>query len=384
MDLEQKLKILGRSARFDLCGDCDLKGTGRVRESGDRWHYPELVPDGEQSVMLRVLMTNRCENRCSYCENAAQRDFQEATLLPEEIADHFALLYHRGQARSLFLSSAVRDSTEQTMMRMAETLELIRFRHRIPAYIHAKILPGTSDDLIQRVLRLSTRVSVNLEVPDREAMARIGHPKDFDQGLYGRIQYISALLKNPTFKKKSQTTQFVVGAAGETDKRLLDTMSHLYLDLKLSRIYFSAYQPPGRFIFGAPRAPLTREHRLYQADFLLRKYGFHAKEIPLGEGDRLSLAEDPKSAWARLHPEFFPVEINRASSKTLLRVPGLGPVSVKRILKARREGKITSLHHLEALRIRPLPALEYLLLDGQGFPNARGDKRQERLGFAGA
>ena len=364
MNLEQRLKILGRKARFDLCGDCDLKGTGRLRAEGDRWHYPELVPDGTRSVMLRVLMTNRCKNNCFYCENAAGRDFREASVSPDELAAHFCSLYAKGLARSLFLSSAVRVSTEFTMTRMVETLELIRFKYRVPAYIHLKILPDSSDGLIRRGIRLATRVSLNLEVPGRKRMEEIGAPKDFDKGLYGRTRYVSDLLRDPSLSRKSQTTQFVVGASGEADQEFLGMMSHLYDDLNLSRIYFSAFQPPGAADFGAPRAPLLREHRLYQVDFLLRKYGFKAKEIPLDQGGNMALHEDPKTAWVRLHPDRFPVEINRASRSELLRVPGLGPVSVRRILKARKNGKLSSPAHLESLGVRPGPALPYLLLDG--------------------
>lgn len=371
MDLDEKLKILGRSARFDLCGDCDVKGTGRVRSEGDRWEYPELVPDGKSSIMLRALMANRCENNCFYCENAARRDFQDASLSPDELAGHFANLFRQGKAWSLFVSSAVHVSTEYTMTRMAEALELIRFRYKLPAYIHAKILPGASDDVIRRVVRLATRVSVNLEVPNRDCMKKIGAPKNFDDDLYGRVRFISSLLDDPDVtgrrgrsRKKSQTTQFVVGAAGESDSEILSTSFHLYNDLSLARIYFSAFQQPGRVDFGAPRAPLLREHRLYQADFLLRKYGFRADEIPLEEEGFLSLAHDPKTAWARSHPGYFPMEINTAPRSALLRVPGLGPVSVRRILDARRQGKILSRAHLRELSIRPKPALDYLLFDG--------------------
>jgi len=394
MDLDEKLKILGRSARFDLCGDCDVKGTGRRRSEGERWEYPELVPDGQRSIMLRALMSNRCENNCFYCENAAGRDFPEASLSPDELAGHFANLFRKGKAWSLFVSSAVHVSTEHTMTRMAEALELIRFRYKLPAYIHAKILPGASDDVIRRVVRLATRVSVNLEVPNKGCMKKIGAPKNFDDDLYGRVRFISSLLDDPDVtgratgraagrrgrsRKKSQTTQFVVGAAGESDAEILSTSSHLYNDLSLSRIYFSAFQQPGRVDFGAPRAPLVREHRLYQADFLLRKYGFRAEEIPLEKEGLLSLAHDPKTAWARSHPEYFPMEINTAPRSALLRVPGLGPVSVKRILDARRQGKILSRLHLKELSIRPKPALDYLLFDG-----ARANSQtvvQGRLGF---
>ncbi len=381
MNLEERLKILGRSARFDLCGDCDVKGTGRVRAEGDRWHYPELVPDGKRSIMMRVLMTNRCENSCPYCENAASRDFRAASISPDELAAHFAMLFQSGRAWSLFLSSAVRGSAEQTMTRMAEALELIRFKHRIPTYIHAKVLPGTSDGLIRRVASLATRISLNLEVPNRSCMDRLGGPKDFEKDLYGRVRYISSLLKDPALRKKSQTTQFVVGASGETDRELIAMSSHLYGDLDLSRIYFSAFQPPGRVDFGAPRAPLLREHRLYQADFLLRKYGFKGDEIPLVDEGSLALHEDPKTAWARLHPEFFPVEINTASRRSLLRVPGLGPVSVRKIVKARGLGKISSRVHVQELGIRSLPALKYLLLDGTRLRFGRAGQEQASFDY---
>jgi len=172
----------------------------------------------------------------------------------------------------------------------------------------------------------------------------------------------------------------VVGAADETDREILFTMNDLYRKLGLSRIYFSAFQPPGRVDFAAPRAPLAREHRLYQVDFLLRKYGFEAGEIPL-DRDNLSVHEDPKTAWARLHPGFFPIEINSARKRELLRVPGLGPVSVRRIVKARRKGAISSPVHLKELGVRPRPALAYLLLDGKRSEGGR--TVQGVLGFSG-
>lgn len=387
MDLDEKLRILARSARFDLCGDCDVKGNGRVRTEGERWQYPDVMPDGKNSIMMRVLMTNRCENNCFYCENACSRDFPEASISPDDLATHFADLWRTNRARSLFLSSAVQVSSEHTMTRMVETLELIRRKHRIPAYIHTKILPGASDELIVRAVCLSTRVSVNLEVPSRERMARIGDPKDFDGALYGRVRFISKLLEDPDLcgrtmrrRPKTQTTQFVVGAAGETDREILGMSSHLYGDLDLSRIYFSAFQPPGRVDFGAPRAPIRREHRLYQSDFLLRKYGFKADEIPLTPQGDLSLHEDPKTAWARLHPDAFPIEINTAPRSRLLRVPGLGPVSVKRILAARRKGKIRDRDHLAELGVRAAPAMSYLLFNGVSRAPG-GGRVQGELGF---
>lgn len=268
------------------------------------------------------------------------------------------------------------------MTRMVETLELIRFRYRIPAYIHCKILPNASDSLIEQAVRLSTRISVNLEVPNKARMEAIGAPKDFDQGLFGRIRFIHQLLSDPRWKKKSQTTQFVVGAAGEPDSELLTTMSRLYNDLKLSRIYFSAYQPPGRVDFGSSSAPLLREHRLYQVDFLLRKYGFNAEEVPLVEGESLALHEDPKTRWARLHPEYFPLEINQAPRRMLLRVPGLGPLSVRRILNARKQGKIGSKAHLRELGVRTAPACSYLLFDGVKAAGAGVGRKQGVFEFA--
>jgi len=364
MDLEKRLKILGRSARFDLCGDCDKRGNGRVRIEGERWHYPKLSPDGENSIMLRLLMTNRCENNCFYCENRKSNDFRASYITPDEVAAYFANLYHKGRARYLFLSSAISGTVEQTMTRMVESLELIRFRYRIPAYIHTKVLPSASDELVRRTLRLSTRVSVNLEVPNQKRMESIGAPKNFKEDLYGRTSFISKILKDPSLRNKSQTTQFVVGASDETDREFLAMSSHLYNDLNLSRIYFSAFQPPDVQAFGAARTPLRREHRLYQADFLMRKYGFRAEEIPLQNDRNLHLTTDPKTVWANLNPHFFPLEINTATSKALLRIPGLGPVLVKRIIKARRKGKITTRCHLKEIGVRILASGRFLLLDG--------------------
>ena len=226
-----------------------------------------------------------------------------------------------------------------------------RTRYQFRGYIHLKVIPGASPAAVEEAVRLASAVSLNIETPGAEFLAKVSDQKDYMRDIIAPIKQISQLIQEPNAYRRHvhQTTQFIVGAAGESDRRIVQYMEGLYHRLGMHRIYFSAYQGG----LGTPDLPgeqgdspadrLTREHRLYQVDFLMRKYGFRDGEIPFDDQNRLPLDKDPKEAWAQLHPEHFPVDVNRADRQTLLRVPGLGPLTVKSILKRRQKARLAAI-----------------------------------------
>lgn len=373
MDTLQKIRTLSQSAQYDLA--CACGGTGRVRGIDDRWIYPAALPGGQSVFLLKVLLSNACAHDCRYCVNRASHSFRRTTFSAEELAGSFIQLWERGRVGGLFLSSGIVGGSDRTMERMIKTVEIIRLKHRFRGYIHLKILPGASYSLVERSVQLATRVSVNLEAPSGKRLNRIATGKDFQSDLMLRMQWARDLIAGRDGRgSKSQTTQFVVGAAEETDREILEQTEHLYRGMDLARVYFSAFQPiQGTPLEERPPAPPLREHRLYQADFLLRKYGFRFTELIFDRSGNLFETADPKTVWARNHPDFFPLEVNRAGSEELLRVPGIGPASVKRIITSRMSNRF---HHLEELKgsgVWTRRAAPYLLINGRLGGSAQMD-----------
>lgn len=370
----QKAGLLAESARFDLCGACALPGGARRRnpDSPESWIYPAALPDGTPVRLLKVLQTNACIKNCLYCANRVKRDIPRETFSPEELARLFGEMHRAGLVQGLFLSSAVSGPPDEDMARMVATAEILRGRLRFRGYIHLKILPGASRGAIEQAARLADRVSINLEAPGEEALRRVAGQKRFFQDILSRLRWIREAVANPGIRAKSHTTQFVVGAAQETDREILFWTERLYRSESLARAYFSAYQipDPDTPLRSVP-ALLLREHRLYQADFLLRRYGFRLEEMIFEPDGNLSLAVDPKQAWARRHPEVFPVDLATAPRELLLRVPGIGPVSASRICKVRRGGlgpdPAASLKRLGVVVGRALP---YCLWRGRALADA--------------
>jgi predicted DNA-binding helix-hairpin-helix protein len=375
VNTEQKLDILADASKFDLACACRFKDEpGRSRGADGRWVYPAVLPSGRKVMLLKTLQSNACVNDCIYCPFNRRRDLARCSLGPDQMARTFMDLLQSNRVSGLFLSSGVPDNPDQTMERMLGTAEILRNRFAFRGYIHLKVIPGASAASIEHAVRLATRVSVNIEAPTAERLARLSSRNRFHEDIISAMQTI-ADLRARINKRCHQTTQFVVGAAQETDREIVTATARLYERFRMERVYFSAYQDPASRVPTQPtlfndmpmprtRGPgnegFVREHRLYQVDFLLRKYGFTRQDILFDENGNLSLDEDPKTRWARLHPDFFPIQINTADPSQLLRVPGIGPIAAKRIIEARQQGRIHGPEELRGLCIRSRIATSYV------------------------
>ncbi len=370
MDVTQKIETLGESAQYDLCNACGA--ATRKRDDIGRWIYPTALPDGRRVRVLKVLMTNVCDKNCYYCGIRASRDVPRTSFTPDELAAAFDRLHRADLVDGLFLSSGMSTGPAATMDRMIDCVELVRRRYQFTGYVHMKMLPGASEAHIERTLQLAHRVSVNLEAPNAERLQLIAPRKSFFDELAEPMRVARRLMvaSGGRLATAGQTTQFVVGAAGEPDREILDTTARLYGELGLKRAYFSAFQPVrGTPLDGREPTPAWREHRLYQADWLLRFYGFRFEDLVFDGEGCLARRADPKMMWARAHPELFPVEVNRASREELLRVPGFGPRSVERLLRWRREAQIHDMADLGRAGAMTARAAPFVLLAGARPPH---------------
>ncbi|NQT03291.1 MAG: radical SAM protein [Planctomycetes bacterium] len=367
---QEKLEILSADAQYDLACACSTsKDQSRKQSSDGKWIYPVTLPSGGKSPLFKTLMSNVCTNDCKYCPLREQMDVRRCSLGPEETAKVFLDYYNQRKVFGLFLSSGVLSSADATMDRLNGVARLLRKKHRFRGYIHLKIIPGASDAAIEEAVSLASAVSLNIETPGKKRLAKVSNKKRYIQDIIEPIKLISRLTgRGSRYQRVKQTTQFIVGATGEPDEEIIKYMFGLYERLKMHRVYFSAYQKGlgDESIDGEQNAEekptdiLMREHRLYQVDFLLRKYGFKESDILFEKNGNLSLTTDPKEAWALRHPEAFPVNINRASRFSLLRVPGLGPVTVKRILEQRKSGRIRHIEDVGKVGVRLEKAKKYL------------------------
>ncbi len=330
--------------------------------------HPAVLPNGQRIRLLKTLLSSACERDCYYCPFRAGRDFRRATLRPEEFARLFMMLVQKGIAEGVFLSSGLVGGGPRTQDRLLETAEILRYKFGFRGYIHLKIMPGAERAQVERAMQLANRVSVNLEAPNDTRLARLAPHKQFVTELLQPLQWMEEIRRSGDGRQRwpSSVTQFVAGGAGETDLELLSMTAYLYRRLRLSRAYYSPFQPvPDTPLENQPPTPTLREHRLYQASFLLRDYGFEVEELPFEGQGMLPLHTDPKLLWARQNLVANPVEINRAERQELLRVPGIGPKGADAILRARRQGKIRSLSALRGLGIVVGRAAPFLLLDGR-------------------
>jgi len=366
MDSEEKLETLGGyDALYDADGSSRAARSPQMRQApGGAGIFHAAAGGGRCVPLLRVLMTNVCENDCRYCSINCHRQVRRTSFQPEELAKTFMDMRRAGLVRGLFLSSGVAGGAAKTAERMLTTVEILRLREQFSGYIHLKIMPGQPADYIERAVALADRVSVNIEAATPGHLVRIAPSKRYEAIIPPMEEVRRLQQRYPRLLRAGQITQMVVGAADESDREILQMSQDLYDRLAMRRVYYSGYQP----VWGeelAPPASALRQHRLYQADWLLRFYGFRSWEVPFDERGSLPAELDPKAAWALLHPECFPLEANRASYEELLRVPGIGPVSARRIVALRATCTFRDLKELSRVGVAVRRARQFLLLDGR-------------------
>lgn len=373
MDRKEKIKLLTRAAQYDLCTETrqGLQSPAVQRESLS-WNnltqclFPAALPGGRYASLLKILQSTYCENDCSYCANRRSRDVRREEISPDHLAATFSELVRRGVAEGLFLSSGVCRNTTYSMQRMIATVELLRFKYHFAGYVHLKLLPGCEESLVERAVQIADRVSANVEAPNAERLRFLSGDKILQSDLLQPMEHAKRFRDRGQGAKSGLTTQYVVGAAGESDREILTSVDQLYRQIGLARAFFSAFSPVrGTPLENLPPASPMRQHRLYQSDFLLRSYQFELSELALDASGNLPLDTDPKMAWARLHPELYPVEVNRASKGQLLRVPGIGPTSAERILRRRRLDPLKQIENLRSVGAVAERASAYVLLNGQ-------------------
>ncbi|HEX3020111.1 MAG TPA: helix-hairpin-helix domain-containing protein [Chitinispirillaceae bacterium] len=349
MDVLSKLQVLSDASQYDLACACGTNGSDRRRRGTDgAWLYPVSLPRGGFSVMLKTLMSNVCVNDCKYCPYRNTVDVPRCTIGSDEMARLFMEYVNQKKVFGLFLSSGVVKSPDSTMELLNDTARILRSRYQYRGHIHLKVIPGASEGAIEDALSLANAVSVNIETPGEKHCANLSSRKDYYRDIIGPLKFINEMTSRKVeFRKIRKTTQFIVGASDETDAEVIKYTAGLYTKLKLNRVYFSAYQrglgdksiPGEQRVFNSCEDNFLREHRLYQTDFLLRSYGFKSDDVIFNQQGNLALDKDPKQTWAMGHPEFFPVNVNRAGVMELLRVPGIGPLTAQRIVSLRREAK---------------------------------------------
>ncbi len=359
MDVMEKLTILTDAAKYDAA--CTSSGAQRGHRKGYIGNTSSSLAgcchtfsgDGRCVTLLKVLMTNCCVYDCKYCVTRCSNDTRRAVFTPEELADLTIQFYRRNYIEGLFLSSGVLQSPDYTTERMIRCLDLLRNHYRFNGYIHAKAIPGTSPELVTQLGLLADRLSVNIELPSESGLKTLA-PNKTRKAIFRPMGLITNTLHEnkeelvkyrhaPKFAPAGQSTQMIIGATPDSDRHILSLTQALYDRYQLRRVFYSAYVPVVENTLLPSidtKPPLLREHRLYQADWLLRFYGFRAEELLDEENPNFNTLVDPKCSWALSHPEFFPVEVNTADRETLLRVPGMGVTSVRRILYARRARKL--------------------------------------------
>jgi predicted DNA-binding helix-hairpin-helix protein len=351
VDLFNKISILGPEAKYDTCGPKDFGDTTSIPGV-----YHAKVAGGHVCRLFKVLQTNACKNNCNYCALRKDRDCNRTLATPDEMASAFNNVYSRHLVDGLFLSSGITNNPTVTMSRMLDTVHIVRKRYRYKGYVHLKIMPGSPDDCIQESLKVANRVSINLEAPTQENLSVLSPDKDLKTDLFGTLFKVRRQInKLKRFRKRvpSVTTQFVVGAGKESDKDLVSVTDLLYKQFGLGRVFYSAFRPiVDTPLENLPAESITRAHRLYQTDFLMRFYRFNPGDISFDALGYLNQEEDPKMVWAKRHPEAFPVNLNEATYWGLLKVPGIGPESAKKLLAMRRGTRIGSLDTLKGMRLQ--------------------------------
>jgi predicted DNA-binding helix-hairpin-helix protein len=371
-DVQQKLAILGGEAADEVT---DVPSEQSIQDGikhATGFVYDSKRQGGGTTRLFKVLQTNACRYSCKYCFTSCAIKRKRTTFKPDELATTFASLQREKRVDGMFLSSGIVPDADTTMEKMLATVERLRLKEGYTGYIHLKLIPGASFEYIERAVELADRVSLNLEAPNQARLTDLAPDKEFASNMWGRMAWAAELMKRARQEgrqaARSLTTQFVVGAVGESDRELLETVQRAHRELDLRRAYFSAFHPIDRSPFAdAPAEDPTRALRLYQSDFMIRDYGFSYAELPFNDQGLLPRDKTPKQAWAELHL-VEPIEVNRASRLHLLKIPGIGPRSADRIIEARRETKLRDLSQLKALGVTIGWAAPYVLLDGRRTP----------------
>ena len=384
MDMLEKLTVLADAAKYDAA--CTSSGLDRAAQPGGLGATMacgcchSFSADGRCITLLKVLQSNACSYDCTYCVNRRSNETKRATFTPRELADLTMQFYRRNYIEGLFLSSAVVNSPDYTCELMLQTLHILRNEYRFWGYIHAKAIPGASPELLTALGLLADRMSVNIELPSESSLQLLAPDKKktdilmpmgllrdgIEQGRQEVVKYRHA----PRFAPAGQSTQLIVGATPETDLQILALSSALYEKYQLKRVFFSAYLPVvehKNLPALTTKPPLLREHRLYQADWLMRFYHFDASELLDTQNPNFDPYVDPKCGWALRHLEQFPVEVNRADYEVLLRVPGIGVKSARRIVTARRTGSL-DFDGLKKLGVVLKRAKYFILCRGKAAP----------------
>jgi predicted DNA-binding helix-hairpin-helix protein len=393
MNLEQKLAVLMTMAGDDREGlPPRLRHAGEVGALRPLNLRPVRMPGGGRTTLMRVLMTNACSFNCHYCPMRRDRAMPRTLLKPAELVRMFLAARARGWCDGLFITTGIPGRPVAVMDDLIETLELLRVRHVFRGYIHVKMVPGGQPAQIERLTQLASRVSLNLEAPCGASLAQIAPEKDLGTTLVSleraRRLVLTEWAEEADGKPRDRlrpggtsgmTMQFVVGATPDSDRTILGRVSELYDGGGIHHTHFSAFRPIRDTPMENTRAtPALREHRLYQTDYLLRSYGFAPADVVFDADGNLPLDVDPKTAWAIAHPERFPVDIRRASYDELLRVPGIGPASARRLVAVRQDAAPTALAQLRRLGVVTTRAAGFITVAGRRFRDVRW---AEQLGF---
>ncbi len=371
MTVQQKLEILADAAKYDAsCASSGSKRAGNgkgIGHSDGTGICHSYTPDGRCVSLLKILLTNFCTYDCVFCVNRVSSDIRRARFTPEEVVNLTLDFYKRNYIEGLFLSSGIIQSPDYTMEQLIAVARSLRETHHFGGYIHLKTIPGCDQRLIEEAGQWADRLSANIELPTQQDLVQLAPEKKAaviettmsqiatkkDEIDEARKTTRLPRAQAPKFAPAGQSTQLVVGATPTSDREIIARADHLYSSYKLRRVYYTGFSPYPLADARLPLkpTPLIREHRLYQADWLMRFYGFLATELTSDEAPELSLTEDPKTSWARRHPEFFPVDVNTAPREALLRIPGIGYKNVDRILRIRRYQKL-ALDHLRKLHVQ--------------------------------
>jgi len=362
MNTLKKMQVLSDSAQYDVCDYVSHSKKSDVNLPGI---YNATGPGGCKVPLFKTLMTNKCVNDCKYCINQSKRNFTRIELSPEELARVFLNYYGNGYVEGLFLSSGIAKNIDDTMENMLETVNILRGKYGYDDYIHFKVIPGASKDSIKRAMSLSNRVSLNIESATSDGLSEIASNKDYNKDILKRISWINSISKGKkSIMCSSSTTQMIVGANDETDSEILHRIKSLYKKYDLARSYFSAFSPvDGTDFEKKEECNNIRTSKLYNADALLNTYKFNLEELVFEENDQLSLKEDPKYL-AALARDIFPLEINSAPFYELIRVPGIGTISAKRIISIRKKKPFKKLEELRKLGVVVDRAEPFIKLDG--------------------